>query len=225
LSQLLESEIKPTITAQEHYDRLAASGHGRDDPPAMQEYMARWDGPLFYDALGDPKGKDVLEIGIGGGRIARKVLTRGCRTLTGIDISTKTIGATRSDLANYPNLELVVVDICAFQRPESFDIVYSVLTFMHVQDKHKALGNVVDSLRPGGYVVLSIDHASDSVDFGYWKVDLHPWPPEGYTEALRDLGCETDELVPMIDTWSGPKGKRSETYGQAIATLVKARKP
>ena len=52
--------MKPTITAREHYDRLAESGHGRDDPPVMREYMARWDGPPFWQAIGDVRGKDVL---------------------------------------------------------------------------------------------------------------------------------------------------------------------
>lgn len=217
--------MKPTITAREHYDRLAESGHGRDDPPAMQEYMARWDGPLFFEALGDLSGKDVFEVGVGCGRIARQVLKRGCRSLTGLDISSKTITTAEADLAEFTNVELVLADIVDFVRPVSFDVAFSVLTFMHIQDKQLALQHVVDSLRDGGRLVLSIDNASDSLDFGDWNVDLHPWPPEQYAEVLTNVGCEVDPLVPLIDTWSRPNGKKSETYGQAIATLVKARKP
>ncbi len=52
--------MKLTISAREHYDRLAKSGHVRDDPPFMHVYMARWDGPLFYEALGDLSNKDDL---------------------------------------------------------------------------------------------------------------------------------------------------------------------
>ena len=71
--ELLETQMKPSISAGEHYDRLAEAGHGRDDPPCMRQYMARWDGPPFFDAPADPRGKDILEIGVGDGRIARQL--------------------------------------------------------------------------------------------------------------------------------------------------------
>ena len=216
--------MKPTISAREHYDRLAESGHGRDDPPVMQEYMARWDGPSFWEAIGDVRGRDVLEVGVGCGRIARQALKLGCRSLTGLDISPKTIDAATSDLSDFPNLELLLADITDFCRPDSFHMAYSVLTFMHVQDKQKALQNVVDSLRPGGHIVLSLDNAPDSLDFGDWMVMLHPWAPERYAEVLSSIGCEVAGLIPLIDTWIGPKGQKSETHGEQIATVVKATK-
>ncbi len=216
--------MKPTISTREHYDRLAESGHGRNDPPVLLEYMARWDGPLFWNAVGELTGKDVLEVGVGVGRIARQVLSGGCGSFTGLDISSKTIAAVQEDLAEFANASFELADIDDFVRPASFDVVFSVLTFMHIKDKRVALEHMVDSLRPGGCVVLSIDKAADSFSFGDWKVDLYPWSPEQYAEVFRDLGCETDPLVPLVDTWIS-SGQESETYGQTIATLVKALKP
>jgi len=35
------------------------------DPPMWQEYMAKWDGERFIEALELTKNKKVLEIGIG----------------------------------------------------------------------------------------------------------------------------------------------------------------
>jgi SAM-dependent methyltransferase len=130
-----------------------------DDPPVMQEDMSRWDGPSFWDAVGDLSGKDVLEVGVGYGRIARQVLRRGCHNLTGIDISAKSLAAAKADLAGFSNVELVLADIVGLTRSES--AVFSVLMFKHVGDKQTALRNVVDALRPCGYVVLSIDNAFD----------------------------------------------------------------
>ena len=212
---------KPSITAKEHYDRLAEAGHGRDDSLVMQNYMARWDGPLFHDALDDLTGKDVLEVGVGVGRIARQILNRGCRHLTGLDISPKTIAVAQADLAEFANLELVLADISEFRRDQSFDLAYSVLTFMHIEDKPKALWNIVASLRSGGHVVLSIDQPSDRLDFGKWAVPLFPWLPAQYVAALEELGCDVADPVPLVDSWIGPNGKRSETYGQCIATRIK----
>ncbi len=214
--------MKPTLTAREHYDRLAEMGNGLNDPPALLEFMARWDGPPFWNALGDTTKKDVLEVGIGCGRIAGQLLKLGCSSLTGLDISPKSIAAARSQLNEFSNLNLLVADVTEFNRPASFDVVYSVLTFMHVQDKRKALWNLVDSLRQGGQIILSIDKASDMFDFGDWLVPLHPWTPEQYAEELSSLGCKVNEFIPLIDNWSGPTGQKTETYGEQIATVVKA---
>lgn len=216
--------MKPTLTAEEHYDRLAEMGNGLNDPPFAQEYMSRWDGPPFWKAIGDAREKDVLEVGIGCGRMARQLLKNGCRSLTGLDISPKSIEVARSQLSDFSNLKLILDDITEFCQPSSFDIVCSVLTFMHVQDKRKALENVVNCLRPGGHIVLSIDNASDSFDFGEWMIPLHPWAPERYAEVLNSIGCVEVGLIPLIDTWSGPEGQKLDTHGEQIATVVKATK-
>ena len=216
--------MKPTLTTREHYDRLAEMGNGLNDPPEALEYMARWDGPPFWKAMGDLREKDVLEVGTGCGRIARQVLEKGCRSLTGLDVSQKTITAAGSQLSEFSNLKLILEDITRFCQPASFDVVCSVLTFMHVKDKRKALKNIVDSLRPGGRVVLSIDKASDSFDFGEWTVTLYPWTPERYAETLTSMGCEVSELIPLMDTWSGPTGQKTDTYGEQIAAVVWATK-
>ncbi|OPX31078.1 MAG: hypothetical protein B1H09_03825 [Gemmatimonadaceae bacterium 4484_173] len=212
--------MKPTISAREHYDRLADAGNGRNDPPFLQEYMTRWDGPLFYDALGDLGDADVLEVGIGTGRIARQILQRGCRHLTGLDISPKTLAAAREELAGFTNLQLILTDVAEFRRDMSFDAACSVLTFMHIQNKPQALQNIVASLRTGGRVVLSIDQPSDRIDFGEWTVELSPWLPKQYAKALEDAGCDVAEPVPLIDSYTDPDGKHLDTYGECVATLV-----
>jgi hypothetical protein len=73
-------------------------------------------------------------------------------------------------------------------------------------------------------VVLSIHRASEILDFGKWAVKLYPWPPERYAEALAEIGCEVEKPIPLTDRWVGSDGKKSDTHGQRIAALVKARK-
>lgn len=74
-----------------HYDLLIDEGNDAfRDPPALQEYMNKWDGRNFIESMALDKKKTVLEIGIGTGRIADKVAPL-CLRLTGIDISSKTI--------------------------------------------------------------------------------------------------------------------------------------
>jgi len=215
----------PIVSELEHYERLIDGGNDpAEDSPVMRSYMARWDGSAFYEALGDLSDKLVLEVGVGTGRVAREVLRRGCRRFTGLDLSPKTVARARSNLADHPNVELVVGDIGDFVRPESFDTAYSVLTWMHIEDKAKALGNVVASLRPGGRVVLSIDHAGQWLDYGNRKVRLYPASPEQYASWLEELDCHVEPLIPLTDKWVDAQGGKPETYGRAIATLIAANK-
>ena len=59
-----------------HYDLLIDENNDPfRDPPILQEYMCKWDGEEFCEALELAKNKKVLEIGIGTGRIAVKVVS------------------------------------------------------------------------------------------------------------------------------------------------------
>jgi SAM-dependent methyltransferase len=213
------------IETLEHYERLIDQGIDPfRDPPALQAYMRRWDGPLFFDALGDLSDKDVLEIGVGTGRIAGQILDRGCRHLTGIDFSLKTIERARENLAKHPNVELVFSDVADFVKPSAFDVAYSVLTFMHIAEKRKVLENVVDSLKPRGRIILSVAEQGEWLDVMPWRVRLHYEPPKEYARLLEGLGCVVAEPVALIDTWISPRGKKEETHGKKIATMIQATK-
>ncbi|MGC9347194.1 MAG: class I SAM-dependent methyltransferase [Anaerolineae bacterium] len=220
------SEPSPVVTTLEHYERCIDEGIDPcEDDPLLQHYMARWDGVRFFELLGDLEDKAVLEVGVGTGRLACRVLARGCAKFTGIDLSPKTILRARRNLSDFTNLELLVADIEAFTRPQAYDVAYSVLTFMHVADKARALANIVTALRPGGSVVLSIDQASPWLEFGNRRVKLYPIAPDAYTRWLTRLGCRVEPPEPLIDMWVDAEGRRSETFGRPIATLVRATKP
>ncbi len=213
----------PIVSALEHYDRCIDEGHDPcEDGPLLQRYMARWDGPRFFEFLGDLTGKDVLDVGVGTGRLAQPILQRGCRRFTGIDISPKTIERARQNLGGFPNVELLVADVGAFVRPAAYDAAYSVLTFMHIEDQQRALQNMATSLRPGGVIVISVDHSGPWLDFGDRRVRLYPAAVDAYIGWLTDLGCQTDRPVPLIDTWVSRDGAGAETYGKPVATLVRA---
>lgn len=212
--------MKPLLSTCEHYNRLAAAGDGRHDPPVVQRYMARWDGDRFHELLGEVSGRDVLEVGIGVGRMARDLLQRGCRRLTGLDIAPLAIEAAREELASWPNVELLVGDIVDFRRDAAFDLAYSVLTFMHVEAKQAALDNLVAAVRPGGRIVLSVDLASDWLDYHDYRVPLFPSTPDQYAAALATAGCVEAAAEPIIDDWNPPGGKPSPTFGQPIGALI-----
>lgn len=74
-----------------HYDLLIENGNDPVlDSPALSQYMDKWDGQKFIKLLNVDKNKNILEIGCGTGRIAKKIIDY-CKTYVGIDVSRKTI--------------------------------------------------------------------------------------------------------------------------------------
>lgn len=176
------------VHALEHYEFLIEEGNDPiEDPPHLQEYMSSWDGPFFYEAL-SPLGKEVLEIGVGTGRVAKKVLKAGCAHFTGIDISPKTIAKARLNLKEHDNIELILADISQFARPNTFDIAYSVLTFLHIQDKKKALENIYVSLKNNAFLVLSVSRDEKWLECNDRIVELYPTDTQEYIDLLCSVG-------------------------------------
>lgn len=74
-----------------HYDLLIDENNDPvHDPEPLHQYMDQWDGPTFLDLLDLTKEKNVLEIGVGTGRLAVRTALL-CGAFCGIDISPKTI--------------------------------------------------------------------------------------------------------------------------------------
>ena len=158
-----------------HYDLLIDEDNDPfRDPPMLQEYMSLWDGERFIEALELTKNKKVLEIGIGTGRIAVKVAAF-CMTLTGIDISPKTIERAKENLKEYKNISFICADFSDYQFTGTFDVIYSSLTMMHFRDKKQVVTKIDTLLNKDGIFCLSIDkNQSQYIDMGTRKVRVYP---------------------------------------------------
>ena len=171
-----------------HYDLLIDEGNDPvHDADEMREYMDKWDGQAFVDAMKLSKDKDVLEIGVGTGRLAIRIAPC-CSNFTGVDISPKTVETAKSNLSKFENVTIICDDfIGADFGNAQFDVIYSSLTFMHISDKLSAMKKVSELLKTGGIFVLSIDKKQDeTIDFGTRIITLYPDTPENiqmYTEA------------------------------------------
>lgn len=139
-----------------HYDTLIDEN---DDPtqdlPPLREYMDQWDGEPFLSALALSPDKCVLEIGVGTGRLALRTAPR-CKKFTGIDLSPKTIERAKENLAAF-RPRLICADFLHFPFRETFDVIYSSLTFFHIRNKKRAIKKAFGLLNPGGKFVLSVE--------------------------------------------------------------------
>lgn len=169
-----------------HYDALIEENNDPvHDPEPLREYMDKWDGQAFIDELQLSKDKSVLEIGVGTGRLAVKVAPE-CGSFTGIDISPKTIERANENLSDFPNVTLICNDFMTHEFNEQFDVIYSSLTFMHIQDKLTAINKIAGLLAPVGQFVLSIDKNQDnSIDMDTRIIKIYPDNSDDIFEYIK----------------------------------------
>ena len=172
-----------------HYDMLIDEGNDPVyDPEPLKEYMNKWDGERFIEEMKLTKDKSVLEIGIGTGRLALKVSPK-CKTLVGIDVSPKTINCAKDNLKYFKNVTLICDDFLTYDFNEKFDVIYSSLTFMHIEDKQTAINKVASLLNKNGVFVLSIDkNQSEYIDMSTRKIKIFPDTSDKTSKYLLQSG-------------------------------------
>lgn len=179
-----------------HYDNLIDENNDPvNDPQPLKEYMDKWDGQVFVDKMELNTNKSVLEIGVGTGRIAVRV-TPLCKTFTGIDISPKTIARAKEHLAKNNNADLICGDFNEYDFESTFDVIYSSLTFMHIENKQSAINKVYSLLNAGGKFVLSIDKNQDkNIDLGTRKIAVYPDNPKDTENYLKFSGFVIEKTI------------------------------
>jgi 2-polyprenyl-6-hydroxyphenyl methylase/3-demethylubiquinone-9 3-methyltransferase len=103
-------------------------------------------------------GRNVLDVGCGGGILAESMAQRGANVL-GIDLSVKPLKvaklhAMESGVANVEYRE-VAVEALAAERPASFDTVTCMEMLEHVPDPGSVVAACARLVKPGGLVFFS----------------------------------------------------------------------
>jgi len=131
------------------------NAHGKAD--TRMDLLARmFDAPTqrALERVGVTTGWHCLEVGGGGGSVARWLATRvgaSGRVLC-TDINTRIIENHRGGT---PNLEVRVHDIANDPLPaNSFDLIHARLVLIHVIERERALVRLVEALKPGGWLVI-----------------------------------------------------------------------
>jgi SAM-dependent methyltransferase len=132
---------------------------------------------FVLDQIGDPSAR-VLEVGCGKGQLAR-ALARAGHCVTAIDPRAPEGPIFRS------------VGIEEFSDAELFDHIVASLSLHHVKDLGRALDKVVDSLRPGGTLVV-VEFAWERIDeaTAEWALGRLPTtPPSGEHSSWLERCC------------------------------------
>ncbi len=180
----------------EHYDKLIDENNDPvHDPKPLRTYMDKWDGERFIESMKLDKNKSVLEIGVGTGRLALKAAPL-CQSFFGIDISPKTISRAAENLSSNCNVTLICDNFMSFGFTGQFDVIYSSLTFMHIEDKASAIQKIASLLCDNEIFVLSIDKCSEEfIDMGTRKIRIYPDDPARIRELILNANLTlTDEF-------------------------------
>jgi len=179
-----------------HYDLLIDENNDPvNDPKPLKEYMDQWDGQAFIDALQLDATKSVLEIGVGTGRLALKVVPF-CKEFTGIDISPKTVARAKQHLGGYKNAALFCGDYLTFHFSTTYDVIYSSLTWLHIWDKQAAMHKTAALLTPKGRFVLSVSkEQTDTIDYGTRKIRVFPDNQDGIKSQIENSGLSLTKMI------------------------------
>lgn len=103
-------------------------------------------------ALGAGPGWRCLEVGTGGGSVARWLADRVAPTGT---VLATDLDLRWTDAGQRPNLELRQHDITADPLPDAaFDLIFARLVLIHLPGREAVLDRLVAALKPGGVLLL-----------------------------------------------------------------------
>ncbi|KPK40853.1 MAG: 3-demethylubiquinone-9 3-methyltransferase [Gammaproteobacteria bacterium SG8_47] len=111
----------------------------------------------YIERLVGLAGKDVLDVGCGGGVLSEAMARAGAK-VTGIDMGEGPLSVAklhRLESGVDVNYERSTAEAYAAARPEHFDVVTCMELLEHVPDPASVVASCAASVRPGGYVFFS----------------------------------------------------------------------
>ena len=114
--------------------------------------------PIVLSLAGTELTGEVLDLGCGFGSLAKELLQRGATNYTGVDASRKMIAFGRAVVKD-ERAVFIQADINQWACPiSSYDLVVSCSVFHYIEDLDTLLSKIYKSLKPGGQLILSVEH-------------------------------------------------------------------
>ena len=142
-------------------EKFAALAHHWWDPDSTMFGPLHQMNPLRLDWIdrvsGGLAGKDVVDVGCGGGILTESMAMRGARAL-GIDLGEKALGVARLHKLESGvdvGYRLISAEALADEMPGAFDIVTCMELLEHVPEPALIVAACAKLARPGGLVIVS----------------------------------------------------------------------
>ena len=186
------------LDSADGYD-LAAQDYDK-----KEKYLNSFEKGKFLALLPDVKGKKILDVGAGTGRISLPLALAGAQ-ITALDISEKIL-----EILKKKNKKIHTVVGEAESLPfedNSFDIVVSAFLIVHLKDPKIFFDEVYRVLKPGGlFLVSNINQKEPPVvktKEGDIQIKSYYHRSEKIREILGDLAfsIEKEEMIFESEVW------------------------
>jgi 2-polyprenyl-6-hydroxyphenyl methylase/3-demethylubiquinone-9 3-methyltransferase len=112
----------------------------------------------WIDGLAQLRGKQVLDVGCGGGILAEAMAGRAAG-VTGIDLATRPLGVARLHALETGTMNVdyreIAAEALAAESPAAFDVVTCMEMLEHVPDPSSVVAACSTLVKPGGWVFFS----------------------------------------------------------------------
>lgn len=174
--------------------------------------------PILFKLAGEVNKKSILDAGCGNGYLARKLARLGAN-VTGLEPALSLFEYCKMREAEERlDIEYLQQDISSIDIANTYDIVFLVNVLMDIPDRLPALIGCVESLKPGGVIIISLLHPcfpgfeTDWQEQGFVKVSeyfntmptkqkygyIFNWPISEYINALIQAGCAIERVEEPI---------------------------
>lgn len=168
-------------------------------------YLNSFEGDLFLKLVGDIKGKKVLDVGAGTGRIIHNLNMAGGE-VTAVDLSENMLKVLKK---KFPRIEAKQGDIEELPfEDETFDVVVATFVIVHLRELQDAFDEVYRVLKPGGvFIVTNINQKKapklKTRDNKTVVIKSHYHRPENVVEALEKsfFKIEANEYLNEKKVW------------------------
>ncbi|GAA1772012.1 class I SAM-dependent methyltransferase [Nocardioides hankookensis] len=195
------------------YDDFASAYSAANESNLFNAYYER---PAMLDLAGDVSGRRILDAGCGSGPLSA-ALRAGGAVVTGFDASAAMIELARERLG--ADADLHVADLAEplpFADAE-FDDVVASLVLHYLEDWSSALAELRRVLRPGGRLLVSVNHPS-AYAIVYPEADY--FAVTRYSEDHVFDGRET-----WLTYWHRPLHAMTDAFGAAGFRVVTISEP
>jgi len=203
---------------QTSWGKVASEYHGMVEN--SESYQSAVILPNLLRALGDIKGKKILDIGCGEGFFSREFFEKGA-TVLGVDVATEMIKVAREESGKKIMYEVSPSDKLPFVDDGMADVAVIVLAIQNIEKMHETFQECARVLKKGGMFVLVINHPS-------FRIPKHTswlWDEELKMQSRRVDSYMSDsrEKIDMDPGMKGDERKRfTYSFHRPLQGYVKA---
>lgn len=186
-----------------NYDAFAEAYSAENETSLINAFYER---PEMLRLAGNVRNRHILDAGCGHGPLAGALIERGAR-VTGFDSSEAMIGLAKQRPDEEAELQVADLGQPLPFDDDTFDDVVASLVFHYLPDWQAALRELRRVLRPGGRLIMSVNHPI-----------LYPWtnPGKDYFKITKYPDELTFNGLPATLTyWHRPLHAMTNAFSEA----------